>query len=110
MAEDLIPQTAALLKQDFELESLESASITEEELLQVLANQIAYMIEYQLEVLLSLMYRLDVAEKKVQAALAPGAVEPPNIALARVVLERQKRRAFTKKNYKPEQLEGWDEW
>lgn len=103
-------QTRELIARDFELEPIDdSEQITEEELLRVLSNRIAYMIEYQLEFLLSLMYRLDVSEQKVSDALSPGAPEPANIGLARLVIERQKQRAFTKQFYKQEKLEDLDE-
>ena len=105
-----LESTRELISRDFELESIEEKdAITEEELFLVLADRIAYMIEYQLEFLLSLMYRLDVKETKVEAALAPGAPEPANVGLARLVLERQKQRAFTKQYYKQDKLEDLDE-
>ena len=58
-----LEKTAELVLRDFELET-EKEKISEEELLQLLANQLAYMIEYRLEFLLSLMYRLDIDEQK----------------------------------------------
>ena len=101
--------TSALIRQDFALESTENL-ITEEELLRQLANQIAYMIEHELEFLFSLMYRLDIDEAKVQMALSPLSSEAPNVALAKIVLARQKQRAYTKINIRPEDLgEEW-EW
>lgn len=103
-------QARELITRDFELETTqEQEEITEEVLFQLLSNRIAYMIEYQLEFLLSLMYRLDISEEKVNAALSPTAPEPPNTGLARLVLERQKQRAFTKQFYKQEKLEDLDE-
>jgi hypothetical protein len=103
-------QTRELIARDFEIEPIEEKDqITEEELLRVLSDRIAYMIEYQLEFLLSLMYRLDVSEQKVSDALSPGAPEPANTGLARLVIERQKQRAFTKQFYKQEKLEDLDE-
>jgi len=100
--------TKELITRDFELESQEKV-LSEEELLQLLADQIAYMIDARLEFLLSLMYRLDIDERKVHQALSPGGAEPANWALARLVLNRQKQRAFTKKHYKQDDLDGW-EW
>lgn len=100
----------AMIVRDFELENApEEGKISEEELFRMLADRIAYMIERQLEFLLSLMYRLDVDERKVNAALAPNAPEPANIGLARLVLERQKQSAFTKQFYKQEKLKDLDE-
>lgn len=108
MEKDTLQQTAALIAQDFELQTTEE-TLTEEDLLRLLAEQVAYMIDYQLEVLLSLMYRLDVDERKVSAALSPVAPEAPAIAIARLVLERQKQRIFTKQQYKQETNWDWEE-
>ena len=102
--------TRELIVRDFELEE-KSDIISEEELFDMLADQVAYMIEHRLEFLLSLMYRLDIEEAKVNFALSPFCEEPANVAIARLVLERQKQRAFTKQHYKPPKLdddmEGW---
>lgn len=99
--------TTDLIRRDFELE-LQEELIDEAELQRLLANQIAYMIEHQLEILLSLMYRLDIPEDKVHLALSPLSAEAPNVALAKLVIERQKQRAHTKLKYKPEDLgDGW---
>ncbi|GAB5554327.1 MAG: hypothetical protein Sapg2KO_39180 [Saprospiraceae bacterium] len=100
--------TKELISRDFEVAQTDEDILTEEELLRVLSNRVAYMIEHQIELLLSLMYRLDVAESKVQMALSPLSSEAPNVAIAKLVIERQKQRAFTKLNYKPEDLgDGW---
>ena len=102
-------ETSDLIVRDFEIEAGE-AIISEEQLLKVLADQVAYMIEYKLEVLLSLMYRLDIDESKVNFALSPIAPDPANIGIAKLVLERQKRRAATKIAYPAEKFEGWEDW
>jgi hypothetical protein len=107
MKNENLADTAALIVKDFGLEAQEEP-FSEEALLQLLANRIAEMIEYELEVLLSNMYRLDVNEKKVNFALSPQCSEPANIALARLVLDRQKQRVFTKQYYKQEHLDNLD--
>ena len=98
-----LKETSELIIRDFEIESVEKEEISEEELFGVLADQIAYMLEYRIEFLFSLMYRLDVYESKINAALHPSAPEPANIGLARLVLERQKQRIKTKNEYRPSQ-------
>lgn len=110
MEEQQLAKTQELLAQDFAIEPGETEEVrfTEDQLLQLLAEQIADMIDGKMEVLLSLMYRLDISERKVHQALAPGAPEPPHLGLARLVLERQKQRAFTKLHYRPPKLD--DEW
>lgn len=101
--------TTELLAQDFEIEAA-PGEITEEQLLQILATQVAFLIENRMEYLLSLMYRLDIDERKVEAALSPASPTPPHLAIASLVLERQKQRAFTKLNYRQPVLEeGWEE-
>ncbi|MBK7869811.1 MAG: hypothetical protein IPJ74_03535 [Saprospiraceae bacterium] len=107
--EDLnLQKTVALIAQDFDLEAQEQA-LTEEALLQLLSDQIAYLIDHKLEFLLSLMYRLDIDENKVNRALSPFSEEPANVAIAKLVLNRQKQRVFTKEHYKQESLDNW-EW
>jgi hypothetical protein len=110
MAKQSTTQLAAeLIRRDFAIDKgLEGVS--EEELFQLLADHIDWLIEHRMEWLLSLMYRMDIDEAKVQWAISPLAPEPANIGLARLVLERQKQRAHTKQTYKPEDLgEEW-EW
>jgi hypothetical protein len=101
-------QLATLLSQDFDIAQGEESS--EEDLLRMLIDHLDFLIDNRMEFLLSLMYRMDIDEAKVQAALLPTAAEPANIGLARLILERQKRRVFTKQHYRPEDLgEEW-EW
>jgi hypothetical protein len=94
----------ALIRRDFEWEG-ESEPLTEEALFDLLANHIAWLIEHRLEWLLSLMYRLDIDEARVNAALHPAAAEPANVGLARLVLERQRQRVQTKRDYRPPKLD-----
>ncbi len=97
-------ETAALIARDFGLD-IGTEPMTEEELFNLLANEVAYMIEYRIETLMSLLYRLDVLEPHIQHALSPVAVDPPNIGLAKLILERQKQRIITKKLYKQAPLD-----
>jgi hypothetical protein len=100
-------QTTALIARDFELEVGDNP-LTEQELFDLLANAVAYMIESRLDFLLSLMYRLDIDEQSIRAALAPDAPELANIGLAKLILQRQKDRIFTKMKYKQPPLEDSD--
>lgn len=100
--------TANLIKRDFELESGEEY-LNEEDLLRMLIDHIDFLLEKRMEWLLSLMYRMDIDEAKVHAALLPTAEEPANIGVAKLVLDRQKRRVQTKQAYQPENLGAeWD--
>ncbi len=100
--------TKELIAKDFELETLEDDTISEEQLLELLAERMDFLIQNRTEFLFSLMYRLDIDERKVEKALHPLSPEPANIGLARLVLERQKQRAYTKQHYKQDKLEDMD--
>jgi len=107
---ELTIQTSALIARDFGLE-IGSDTLTEEELLELLSNEVAYMIEYRLDFLLSMMYRLDIEEAQINFALSPQSLTPPNMGLAKLILERQKQRIFTKRKYKQDRLDGMgEEW
>jgi hypothetical protein len=111
MDHEIITAAAGLIARDFELSPLDQETVTEAALLRMLSDHIADMIERELETLLSTLYRMDIDEGKVHFALSPFCEEPANIALARLVLEREKQRAFTKKHYKQSDLgdlEGLD--
>lgn len=107
--EDPIKKTAALIARDFELEKMTNEKITEEELLHLLEAQVAYYIEYKLDFLLSSLYRLDISEKLVRRALLPSNPVPANAAIAKLILERQKQRVFTKQFYKQSKIEDLEE-
>lgn len=109
MTDPVLAQTSALVREPFELENA-TPPATEAELLAVLAERIAEMLETRPEYLFSLLYRLDVLEEKIHPVMRPGAREPANVGLARLVLERQKQRARTKRSVKPGATGEGDEW
>jgi hypothetical protein len=105
---EIIRETANLIEGPFELTA--QTAYSEDDLVAALANRLAEMLEKQPEQLMSLLYRLDVLERKIIPVMRPDAPEPANIGLARLVVERQKQRIETKKNTKIDPLEGMDEW
>lgn len=105
--QELIQQTTKLVKRDFEMEARDDEFLTEDELLNSLARHVAYMIEYQIENLMSSLYRMDVQEKKVREVFHPDAPEPTNIGIARLIIERQKQRVATKQAYQPPKNDDW---
>ena len=104
--QNIIIETGVLVKRDFELSDAID-NLTEEELLAALSEHLAYMLEYQLESLLSTLYRMDVIEAKIQKALRPDAPEPANLGIARLIIARQKQRVITKLTYKQKQTTDW---
>ena len=107
MTDDTLHQASALIREPFELESVPDS---EQELLALLADRIAEMLERRPEYLMSMLYRLDVLEEKIHPVMRPDAPEPANWGLARLVPERQKQRIETKKSLKPKPLEGLKDW
>ncbi|MDH3649607.1 MAG: hypothetical protein OEQ53_07980 [Saprospiraceae bacterium] len=75
-----------------------------------LADRIAYLMAYKMESLLSLLYRLDVAETKIKKALAPDNQVAPNVALANLIIERQQERMLTKAKYRSQPIQGWEDF
>ena len=85
----IIQQTASLVNITFELPDQGNMQ-DEEALVQILARRIDEMLERQPEQLMSLLYRLDVLERKILPVMRPDAIEPAHIGLARLVIDRQK--------------------
>ena len=79
----------------------------DEQLIKVLSDRIAYLLMHEMESFMTLMYRMDVSEKKVAAALSPNNLEPPHVALAKLVIQRQLERMQTKSKYKQPPLKDW---
>ena len=101
MLNEITAQTTALIRKDFDLPVVATNDgPTEQELLDQLSAQIFVMIEKQLEPLLNLLYRLDIDEREIERAFDPENPEPTHRSLAKSVLERQKRRVQTKRNYR----------
>lgn len=88
----------AMIAKDFSLELPEGMDY--QALFDMVANEVAYMIEHRIEQLMSTLYRLDVLEPHINHALSPLCPDPANIAIAKLILERQAQRWKTKQKYK----------
>lgn len=86
-----------LIRRNF---GLENKPVTETELREWLESRIAYMLEYEKDLLMSTLYRLDVEEGRIKWILEH--LDQPMIAngLTELVLERQKQRMATKEAYR----------
>ncbi|MEL6140443.1 MAG: hypothetical protein AAFQ37_01545 [Bacteroidota bacterium] len=108
MADALIHSTTELLRKDFELRPLDEQRLSEAEVIQLLADEIDRLMQTRLEWLLSKLYTMDVGEADVSAAMHPASPIPANLALAKLVYQRQRRRAYTKAHFKPQPLDDED--
>jgi hypothetical protein len=88
----------------------DTPSLTEAELLALLTERVTTLLEQQPELLMSLLYRMDVEESAILKAMHPNATDLAHIGLAKLVLERQKQRSATKKSVNVEPLDDWKDW
>jgi hypothetical protein len=106
---DLIFETGKLVNKDFEL--AESDFISEEDLERALSVVIHRMIDRDLEKLFSILYRLDVNEQKVHAALRKNNDIAPHIAIAKLIIKRHKEKLESRLKYKQDKdddsVEKW---
>ncbi|MBC7884610.1 MAG: hypothetical protein H7X99_04005 [Saprospiraceae bacterium] len=85
-----------------------SESLSEEALLEIIAERVAFLIENDKDLLLSYLYRLDIEESNIETALNPLQNDPAHMALAKLILTRQKQRVETKQKYKVEPIDEWE--
>ncbi len=98
----------SLLVQDFNLDLADQQIESESALLDYMADVVAWFMEKtSLEPLMQILYRMDVDEDKMREAFTLGQEEPVNVALAKTILAREKKRIATRKAYKSESNEDW---
>jgi len=110
MDDQTLLETKALIQQQFELDAPGEDPLSEVDFLELLANRIGWMIEHDIELLFSTLYRMDVSEGAVAQAMHPNAPEMANVGLARLVLARQKQRVETKRSYRQPPIDEDGEW
>jgi hypothetical protein len=85
--------------------------MSEAELLALLTERVSVLFEQQPDLLMSLLYRLDVEEDPIHRALQPNAPEPATVGLAKLILARQKQRFQTKQSVNVDPLiDEEDRW
>lgn len=104
MNHPLLQQTTQLIQQDFQLEELPPV-LEEEALLLFLTELVEHLLEQNLERLFWVLYRLDVDEEKVHAALSLKAKEPAAPTLAALILAREKQKAQSRLDYQQDTTE-----
>jgi len=70
---------------------------------------VAYLIEKRLEYFMQILYTMDVDEAAMRYAFSDEHDQPVNMVLARIILEREKRKAQTRLKYQPETPRDWGE-
>jgi hypothetical protein len=96
-----------IVADDFDLKPREEAD--EAEMLRLLTIRVTELLAGDIDLLMSYLYRLDIPEHQISAALSPVSQLAPNEAIAQLILERQKSRIETKRSIKVEPIEdGWE--
>jgi len=108
-------ETQALLQQLNESGELQLRPVvTIEELVAVLAQRVATMIQNEPDLLFQLLYRIDVKESLVQEALANPEFSPDDAAkaIARLIIERQWQKIESRRKYPqdPHDGDGEERW
>ncbi len=97
-----------LIRKSFDLD-LGEIPTSRADMVQAIADRVAYWLEYDVEQLFSFLYRMDIDQSKVEHALKLGNVVPANIGVAELIFQRQLDRLKTKKKYKQPDIEDLDE-
>jgi ribosomal protein S3AE len=79
----------------------------DEDLVTVMSYRIKELMARDFETLMSMMYRLDIDELKIKAALSPHNPAEPSVSLAKIIIERQKKRMDTKRKYTQPSLDDF---
>jgi hypothetical protein len=77
-------------------------------LLKMIQDRVDELMAYDLELLMSYLYRMDVAEKDIQNVIHFQNEVPANEGLAQLIFERQLKRLETRKKYQQKPIEGWE--
>ena len=68
--------------------------------LQVVTKRVAELMESNMELFFNHLYRMDIDERKVHKILNFSKEESVYISIAKIIIERQKKRLETKRKYK----------
>ncbi len=80
-----------------------------DQLLEAIEMRVGELMERDPALLFSYLYRLDVSERKVRNILNAKEGIKTITELAKLILDRQIKRLYTKKSIKQKPIEGW-EW
>jgi len=85
-------------------------SAHDEDLLAAITKRVSELIELDIELLMSYLYRLDVLEADIDFILNKQTEIPVNEGLAKLIFDRQMARQKYREQFKQDPIEGWDEW
>lgn len=92
------PQLIAALSNVFSLEL--APAIGEPELEAVLAQHVNQLIQHDFNLLVSILYRIDVSEQKLKQILKDNPDADAGLVIARLMIERQKQKIRAREDFK----------
>ena len=96
---------------DKDLELPKTEEFSEDELIRIISARVEYLLEHDKDLMMSFLYRLDIPNEKVQAALRITHEIPVHVSLGLLIYYRQLERVRTKLKYKqPDLGEEWNTW
>lgn len=81
-----------------------------EDLLAAITHRVNELMDADIELLMSYLYRLDVLESDIDFILNKQKKVPVNEGLAKLIFDRQMVRKQYRAQYKQKPIEGWDDW
>ena len=103
MNTDLVP----MLRQSLEIDLPENT--TEEELFEKLSSHINYLIESNFQKLVSILYRVDIDEKKLRQLIQENSNKDAGMIITELIVERQLQKIKSRQQYKPDENISDDE-
>jgi ABC-type transporter Mla subunit MlaD len=97
--------------QKFQLQ-LSGKSDTYDQLLNEIASRINYLITHDFSLLISVLYRLDISEKKLKQLLAESAKTTAGDIIAEMIIKRQLQKIESRKAFKnnPSDIPEEEKW
>jgi hypothetical protein len=100
MSEDLhMDDTAALVSKHFNVATQHHRGISRQMLEKLLSEEIAYLLQYQMEKLLHILYSIDVKEKLVKELFIQNDAKVIAPGLAKLVVDRELEKVITRMKY-----------
>ncbi len=88
--------------------NIESEDISEVDVIASIEERVSQMMDHDIELLMSYMYRLDIAETDIKQAMKLNAKQSMPNVFAQLIWKRQKQRMETRKKYKQDPIEDWE--
>lgn len=103
--DDLQNQVSSRIAQDLDIDV--PNEVSDEEMIKHIAYRVEQMLKGDPDLLMSYLYRLDVEEKNIVAAMETS-ITPSHVTFANLIWERQKQRIKTKRRFKQDPIKGWE--